>query len=160
MNHRVQHWVNWVSERNSLKQQTDAEVARTEPDDSPFGLVGPPVTIKVNSYVHRPNGVAITLPNRLTVSIQWGVGNYCSRRGEDATLDDQHDPAGSVDAEVAIWNKDDEWYRLSEHDEVIGWQSVAEVEDLLDRAYKDTNFAPLYEAEMARIRDDDMQDGE
>tara|TARA_R110000824_G_scaffold7001_2_gene32089 strand:+ start:2735 stop:2920 length:186 start_codon:yes stop_codon:yes gene_type:complete len=57
--------------------------------------------------------------------------------------EDLYDPAGSVDAEVAIWNKDDEWYRLSEVDEVAGWQSVAEVEDLLDRACKDTNFAPL-----------------
>lgn len=121
MNHRVQHWVKWVNERNS----------RTEP-----------VTINVGEG-DRPNGVAITLPNGLTASIQWGLGNYCSRRGHAMAYEDLYDPAGSVDAEVAIWNKDDEWYRLSEVDEVAGWQSVAEVEDLLDRACKDTNFAPL-----------------
>lgn len=125
MNHRVQHWVNWVSERNS----------RTEPDD-------PPVTIDVGEGP-RPNGVAITLPNGITASIQWGTGNYCSRRGHAMAYEDHYDPAGSVDAEVAIWNMDDKYYRLSEHSEVIGWQSVAEVEDLLDRACKDTNFAPL-----------------
>tara|TARA_R100000234_G_C4975883_1_gene168433 strand:+ start:72 stop:257 length:186 start_codon:yes stop_codon:yes gene_type:complete len=56
--------------------------------------------------------------------------------------EDHYDAAGSVDAEVAIWNKDDEWYRLSEHREVIGWQSVAEVEKLLDKASLDINFAP------------------
>ena len=129
MNHRVQHWVNWVSKRNS----------RTEPGDSPF-------TIDVGEG-DRPNGVAITLPNGLTASIQWGTGNYCSRRGHAMAYEDHYDPAGSVDAEVAIWNEDDDWYRLSEVDQVIGWQSVAEVEDLLDRACKDTNFAPLFRDE-------------
>ena len=123
MNHTVQYWVGWVSERNS----------KAEPDDSP-------VIINVGEG-DRPNGVAITLPNGLTASIQWGTGNYCSRGGH-ASYKDHYDPAGSVDAEVAIWNEDDDWYRLSEVDQVIGWQSVAEVEKLLDRASLDINFAP------------------
>ncbi len=124
MNHTVQYWVGWVSGRNSKP--------------SP---VHRPVTIDVGDG-DRPNGVRITLPNGLTTSIQWGTGNYCSRRGHAMAYEDHYDAAGSVDAEVAIWNKDDEWYRLSEHREVIGWQSVAEVEKLLDKASLDINFAP------------------
>jgi len=133
MHHTVQHWVDWVVRRNNRKDPFTHERLIEITDEDP-------VTILVGS---RPNGVRITLPNGLTVSIQWTKHNYCSRRSADLKWEDPHDAAGSVDAEVAIWNMDGKYYRLSEHGDVIGWQSVAEVEDLLDRACKDTNFAPL-----------------
>jgi len=48
-------------------------------------------------------GIHITFKNNVTVSIQFGVGNYCENRYKDY---DTHynKPMKSVDCELAIWD--------------------------------------------------------
>lgn len=59
-------------------------------------------------------GFSMVLENGYTVSIQWKEGNYCHVDGSSA--------------ELAAWDKDGNWVKLSENDNkifyVIGWQSV------------------------------------
>lgn len=125
MNHTIEYWVNWVVRRNDRRRT--------------------PCVIEVGA---RTNGVYITLPNGIKVSIQWGTGNYCSRRDERINWwnEDSHDSKGSRTAEVAMWNKYEEWYQLSDHDSVIGHRTVAHVHGLLDRALRSEDFAPLWGA--------------
>lgn len=56
------------------------------------------------------DGFHLVLENGYTVSVQWTEINYSSK--DDST------------AEVAAWDRDGNWLRLSENDDVIGWQTV------------------------------------
>lgn len=52
-------------------------------------------------------GFSMTFKNGLTISVQWGVGNYCERRSFHHThIDDMKNIDNwSSDAEIAIWNE-------------------------------------------------------
>lgn len=56
------------------------------------------------------NGFHLVLDNGYTVSIQWHEGSYGHHDGSSA--------------ELAAWDRDGNWLKLSENDDVIGWQSV------------------------------------
>ena len=76
--------------------------------------------------VTNNKGFAMTFANGYTVSVQWGGGNYCDNRnlpfrGVDAAV------PPSKTAEVAVWDADDKWVTLSEHDDVIGYQTPEQV---------------------------------
>ena len=58
-------------------------------------------------------GFHIKLKNGYNVSVQWKEGNYCHEDGSTA--------------EVAVWDADGKWEKLSENDDVVGWQSGDEI---------------------------------
>jgi hypothetical protein len=59
------------------------------------------------------------LPNGITISVVGGQGLY----GD-----------GIESFEVAAWRtKDIDWLRLSEHDDVLGWQSKEEVTEIIQK---------------------------
>jgi len=77
-------------------------------------------------------GVHITFKNGITVSVQWGYGDYCDNRysghfGET--------PPESHDAEVAVWDADNVWVTKdaphSENDDVIGYLNADQVADII-----------------------------
>ena len=73
-----------------------------------------------NDYM---NGFHMTFANGWTVSVQFGKGNYISDR-------DHH--GQSVDAEIAAWDKDDNWYYFdTENGKVKGWVKADEVADFM-----------------------------
>ena len=82
----------------------------------------------------RNKGYQMTFQNGITISVQFGTGNYCERRNSayDRLTDDTA-PAivASKDAEIAIWHKDsDTWFKFDSrnwNDQVKGWVSVQEV---------------------------------
>ena len=86
-------------------------------------------------------GFHITFENGLTVSVQWGAGNYCDNR-ESWDFSHMKDMESST-AEVAVWsNGNGRWLNannfLSEEDadwcdDVVGWLTPAQVVDLLVR---------------------------
>ena len=79
----------------------------------------------------QEHGFQIVLDNNYTVSVQFGVHNYCSSRH-----DERRDVGyGMVcnNAEVAVIDPDGEFVALSEHDDVLGHQSVSEVISLINR---------------------------
>ena len=79
----------------------------------------------------QENGFQIVLDNNYTVSVQFGVHNYCSSRH-----DERRDASYGLvcnNAEVAVMDSDGEFIALDEHDDVRGYQSVSEVIALINK---------------------------
>jgi hypothetical protein len=76
-------------------------------------------------------GFSITFEHGTTISVQFGVGNYCSNKdvGGMAGGFIQPQPADGIykchNAEIAIWNADGKWitkqFNHNKHDDVEGW---------------------------------------
>ena len=66
--------------------------------------------------------------NRMTISIQFGTGNYCSRKSVDAypMSEMKEYVVSSPDAEIAIWDADGTWFNFG-YDEVKGFVTPDEV---------------------------------
>tara|TARA_R110002096_G_scaffold373063_1_gene566589 strand:- start:213 stop:500 length:288 start_codon:yes stop_codon:yes gene_type:complete len=79
-------------------------------------------------------GVAHTFDNGITISVQAGSGNYSTPR-EDLTSSDQFSSF-----EVAIWDEDGEWitkeFFPDNNDDVIGWQSREDINNLIKKINK------------------------
>ena len=78
-------------------------------------------------------GFHITFPNGITVSVQFGAGNYCDNYYSDWS---EKGTIESNDAEVAMWKEGGEWVTKEyigkeDHDDVIGYQSIEEVWNIL-----------------------------
>jgi len=79
----------------------------------------------------QENGFQIEMANGYTVSVQFGEHHYCASR-HGVRRDSMY---GLVcnNAEVAVIDPDGEFVALSEHDDVLGYQSVSEVISLINR---------------------------
>lgn len=64
------------------------------------------------------NGFHMTFANGWTVSVQFGKGNYISDRAHTGK---------SVDAELAAWDADGNWYKFDSGDTVSGWNKPDDV---------------------------------
>lgn len=92
-------------------------------------------------------GFHLIFPNELTLSTQFGGGNYCANYDEIVIGEEKHmHRVESIDAEIAIWDKNNIWLtgkmsqELFGEDEgdVMGRVKVEEWLKILDwcRAYK------------------------
>ena len=77
---------------------------------------------------YRP-GFTMTFENGWTISVQWHTGAYCDRRSSEHEFDDFNDrpegkslPAASTTAEIAMWDKEGNWYKFG-NDHVLGYQT-------------------------------------
>jgi hypothetical protein len=66
-------------------------------------------------------GFQITFQNGWTISVQFGVGNYCARKDYSAPFGAERRErlVHSPNAEIAIWNKDNHWISFG-NDTVLG----------------------------------------
>ena len=91
--------------------------------------------------VNQNKGFHITFRNGVTVSVQFGGGNYCQNY-DDAIVSNLPKGAESIDAEIAIWDKNGKWltkeFRPNINDDVIG-------RVLPDEVLKALNWAEAYE---------------
>jgi hypothetical protein len=72
-------------------------------------------------------GVQFTFANGLTISIQWGAGNYCQNRSfEVSPFNAPRDIFKCSDAEIAIWDGNDKSYQFG-NGTCKGWVSTDEV---------------------------------
>ena len=82
-------------------------------------------------------GFHMKLPNGVTVSVQWGSGNYCSRRNVPDISDKIWD---SETAEVMAWSKESpagirvKGVEYDSSDVVIGHLDVTQVIDFINKA--------------------------
>ena len=79
---------------------------------------------KISKYIlcenrEQPKGFTMEFDNGNTISVQFGVGNYCQNR-------DGEPKHYSIDAEIAIWNIKGDMYNFGE-DTAKGWCSADEV---------------------------------
>jgi hypothetical protein len=92
-----------------------------------------------NLRITDGRGFQIVCANGITVSVQFGAGNYCANRS--ITIDEQikleHSPTRRSmecdDAEIAVWFESGEWHDWG-GDEVIGHIPADEVARLIGYA--------------------------
>ena len=77
-------------------------------------------------------GFGITFDNGFTISVQWGIENYCENRNLDIDFEDLPNPKEvnrweSRNAEIAVFDKDGEIIQAGKDDHVIGWLTPNEV---------------------------------
>lgn len=67
-------------------------------------------------------GFKITFDNGMTISVQFGSSNYCSRRNFNVYpfAEMKEDIVTSSDAEIAIWDADGNWFQFA-NDQVEGF---------------------------------------
>jgi hypothetical protein len=72
-------------------------------------------------------GFHMVFSNGNTISVQYGPGNYCSKRSDDLDIRPLEEIKwSSEDAEIAIWNDKGTWYDFG-YDQVKGWCAADEV---------------------------------
>ena len=74
--------------------------------------------------VHGDTQARLVLESGITVSVVCGRSFYCDRHGSE-----EHGPT----YEVAMFDSTDSWIPLSEWDDVIGWQTKAEINTILEK---------------------------
>ena len=81
----------------------------------------------------RP-GFSITFNNGWTISVQFGYGNYCEngRHPDGYNFYKGKDKITSSDAEIAIWNKEGDWYNFGT-DSVKGYCTPDEVAEWIEK---------------------------
>ena len=84
--------------------------------------------------VHENSGFSMTFENGLTISVQFGVKNYCSRRCFHTPRGVEMDEESwrSQSAEIAIFGEGSEWLVI-EDDVVKGWVPTDEVADWIHK---------------------------
>ena len=71
-------------------------------------------------------GFQLTFENGLTISVQFGKGNYCANRNKE----DDKDFTESPNAEVSIWDKDNQ-AAVIDGLECLGWETTDRVAELI-----------------------------
>jgi hypothetical protein len=75
-------------------------------------------------------GFQITFENGWTVSVQFGPGNYCEGYPNSIVKFDAPQKANfwtSPNAEIAAWDRNNEWFIFDNQDQVKGYQTPKEV---------------------------------
>jgi len=78
-------------------------------------------------------GFHMVFANGNTISVQFGLSNYCEQKHEST--------GASIDAEIAIWGADGTWYEF-ESDTVKGYCTPDEVADWIHFAKTTTIGGP------------------
>jgi hypothetical protein len=74
-------------------------------------------------------GFRMKFDNGFSISVQWGIGNYCEKKNLGATLGDERkeDFWESKTAEVAVFDNNNDMLSIGNEEAVIGWLSPDEV---------------------------------
>ena len=74
----------------------------------------------------RNHGFQMEFNNKITISVQFGAGNYCERKNAPFIGDMDVPLVKSNDAEIAIWDSKGKWFDF-DNDEVKGHVDTDEV---------------------------------
>lgn len=82
-------------------------------------------------------GFQMTFPNGITISVQFGQGNYCSRRHSTTEIDDKK--VKSTDAEIAIWDQNNTDFYFGKQT-TEGWCTTEKVSEWINRCMMATSI--------------------
>lgn len=88
-----------------------------------------------SSHIHA--GFQLTFANGLTISVQFGRGNYCNNR------QCQPNPSKCSNAEVAIWDANDDGYTFPDGRTADGWVSADDVAKWIYAVQSATNLTDI-----------------
>jgi hypothetical protein len=84
-----------------------------------------------NLTITRSKGFHLTFENGYTISVQFGQGNYCDNKyvGMNPWVDNpfRDKDCNSRDAEIAVWNPENDMEQLLVQDQVVGWLKADDV---------------------------------
>ena len=91
-----------------------------------------------NFETNNNKGFAMTFANGWTISVQWGIGNYCSagRISDDYRAPRAVDSWTSDTAEIAVWDSKGDFYQCGESDDVLGYLTTDEVAQWIEKVSK------------------------
>lgn len=120
--------------------------------------INEPIKSKSNSMFTScmNKGLQMTFENNFTISIQFGVGNYCERQQLGKPMSEmKQDIVESSDAEIAIWHNtpdgEEDWFRFDGegYNKVHGWCTTDEVAKWIQAVSSATTISSLYFKAMA-----------
>lgn len=80
-----------------------------------------------------PSGFTMKFDNGNTISVQFGMGNYCANKNKESKTQ-------CTTAEIAIWDANGTWYEFKDaHDEVLGHCSADKVAEWIHFAATKTS---------------------
>jgi len=82
-----------------------------------------------NITSNQNTGFQLTFENGLTISVQFGRGNYCSNRFKDNDLLKQV----ADSAEISIWDTDENAFVFNNNDVCLGWLTTDEIATWIDK---------------------------
>lgn len=91
--------------------------------------------------VNDNKGFHIEFDNGLTISVQFGYGNYCDNR--DIETNKEQRTKVSTNAEIAIWDKNNNWYVFDKGDTVKGWVTANEIGIWIDKVRRAKNIKSI-----------------
>lgn len=97
--------------------------------------------------ITQGKGFKITFSNGITVSVQFGYGNFCDNRdNRTMCFGEIPEKCNSSNAEIAVWDNDGRWitrYFVPDlYDDVIGYVTPDEVANIIIQA-KNINPAKI-----------------
>ena len=104
------------------------------------------------------HGFTMTFKNGWTISVRWGAVNYCGNQGSYApgkgnVITEKFDESNT--AEVAVFDPNDHMDALSDHDQVLPWQTP----DMVAKIMVDTmQRGTLERAKMPKLWEDDDEE--
>ncbi len=88
-------------------------------------------------------GFQITFENKITVSVQFGIGNYCDKKDEGIMGSEKLlDIWEAKTAEVAVWDVNNTWLDI-QGNQVKGWVNPSELIKLLSIIESSNSFDEL-----------------
>lgn len=86
-------------------------------------------------------GFQMKFENGLTISVQFGTGNYCERRSYSHPYNSEmsEEIIQSENAEIAIWDESNVWFNFGS-DTVAGFASTDDVADWILRVKNSTSI--------------------
>lgn len=78
---------------------------------------------------HGDKGFSVTFPNGLTISVQYGYGNYCSNKDRGDWDAKGAEVGESATFEFAVWDMKGEW--LLKTQVVVGFVPVQELPNIM-----------------------------
>ena len=91
------------------------------------------MTERKNFRITRGKGFHITFTNGMTLSVQFGPGNYGDNYDMDFEYDIIKKNIESNEVEVAMWDKNGSWItkEYGADDDVIGWVDIEAFEKII-----------------------------
>lgn len=100
----------------------------------------------MGGFSKGPFGFQINLENGWTVSVQFGIGSYCSNRSNTGNpFTDIPEFVECDNAEIAAWPTDDRrgnWYTFEDGEQVKGWQNPTKVIAFINLIARKPGYKP------------------
>jgi len=107
----------------------------------------------MSGFSKGPFGFQIDLENGWTVSVQFGIGSYCSNRSNTGNpFKDIPEFVECDNAEIAAWPTDTrgpgmgtatrEWYKFEDGEQVKGWQNPTKVIAFINLIARKPGYKP------------------